>query len=237
MLEAPDQTDPSEPATGREFLIATDLLLLLLDDDSGRAALGVRDKIDPALAGAVLAELALAGAADIVDADGVFRSAHVTVVNAETVTDPVLQDALAVIAEKDRSPKSLISKLKKGLRQRLLDRLADAGILEPTKDSFLIVFERTRWPAVDSTHEAEVRVSLEAVLLDGETPDARTGVLVALLDVIGQAHKVITRDGVSPKTVKKRAAEIAEGSWATDAVKKAIQAATSAGGLAGAGIT
>ena len=65
----------------------------------------------------------------------------------------------------------------------------------------------------------------------------RLGVLVALLDVIGQAHKVITRDGVSPKTVKKRSAEIAEGSWATDAVKKAIQAATSAGGLAGAGVT
>ena len=70
-----------------------------------------------------------------------------------------------------------------------------------------------------------------------ETPDPRTGVLVALLNEIGQAHKVITSDDVSPKTVKKRGADIADGSWATDAVKKAIQAAQVPGALAGTGIT
>lgn len=75
------------------------------------------------------------------------------------------------------------------------------------------------------------------MLLDGETPDPRTGVLVALLDELGQAHKVITRDGPAPKTVTQRAAKIAEGNWATDAVTKALQAAKVPGALAGAGIT
>ena len=121
--------------------------------------------------------------------------------------------------------------------QPLFERLENAGILEPTQDSFLIVFNRTRWPAVDSAHEAEVRSTLDAVLLDGQTPDARTGVLIALPSELGHAHKIITRDGVSAKTVKRCAADIAEGSWATDAVKKAIQAAQVPGALAGAGIT
>ena len=42
------------------------------------------------------------------------------------------------------------------------------------------------WPAT-TLREAEVRSTLEAVLLDGETPDPRTGVLVALLNELGQA--------------------------------------------------
>ena len=179
----------------------------------------------------------LAGVADVTDSDRTFRSTHVTVDNAKTVIDPVLQNAVAIIAEKDYSAKSLISKLEKGLRTTLLERLADEGILESTQDSFLIVFERTRWPAVDSAHEADVRSTLDAVLIDGETPDTRTGVLVALLNELGQAHKIIARDGVSPKTVKQRSAEIAERSWAPDAVKKAIQAAQVPGALAGAGAT
>lgn len=80
------------------------------------------------------------------------------------------------------------------------------------------MFQRTRSPAVDSAHEAEVRSALEAVLLDGETPDPRPGVLVVLVSELGQAQKVITSDGVPPKTVKKRAADIAERNWVTDAV-------------------
>jgi hypothetical protein len=129
----------------------------------------------------------------------------VTVENADTVTDPVLQNAVVIITDKDRSAKSLIPKLEKDLRKTLPERLENDGILEPTRDSFLVVFKRTRWPAADSAHEAEVRSSLEAVLLDGEAPDPRSGVLVALLNELGQAHRVIARDGVSPKTVKTRA--------------------------------
>lgn len=106
-----------------------------------------------------------------------------------------------------------------------------------TEDSFLGVFRRTRWRAVDSTRDADVRSTLHALLLDGGMPDPSTGVLVALLDELGQAHKVITRDHGAPKTVRQRAAETAEGNWATDAVSKALQAAKVPGALAGAGVT
>lgn len=121
MAEEPRDDDRAVPVGGGDFLIATDLSLLLLDDDEGRVALGIRGggEVDLALAGAVLAELSLAGVADITDSDRAFRSARVTVENAGAVTDPVLQNAVAIIAEEDRSAKQLTSKLKKGLRQTL----------------------------------------------------------------------------------------------------------------------
>lgn len=106
MSEDLEGTTASEPAAGSAFLSASDLLMLLLDDDEGRASVGVRDTIDPALAGAVPAELSLAGLADTTESDRTFRSTHVTVENAESVTDPVLLHALAVSPSRAIRPRA-----------------------------------------------------------------------------------------------------------------------------------
>ena len=57
-------------------LIAEDLLLLLLDDDTGKASAGVSSYLDYALAGALLAELALTGAVFVGGAGGVLPVDH-----------------------------------------------------------------------------------------------------------------------------------------------------------------
>ena len=88
---------------------------------------------------------------------------------------------------------------------------------------------RTRWPAVDSTHEAGVRRELGDVLLRGVTarPSA-TAALVAVLSALDLAHKVVDREGAPARDVKKRAKEIAEGDWAAKAVRDAVAAAQAA---------
>ena len=229
-------SDGGRGGSGGVTLIAEDLLLLLLDDEEGRAELRVRPAMDYALAGALLAELSLAGVIDLADPKGRFKAGEVTVADANAVTDPILRDAVATISEKGRSAQSIIFKLTKGLRDRLLERLSAAGMVERHKDRFLLVFERTRWPAVDASHEAEVREAIEAALFDGATPDGRTGVLIALLNEGKQTHRLFRRDGVGDDRVKARAAEIAEGGWASEAVKKALAAAAVPGALAGAGV-
>ena len=222
----------------RVTLLAEDLLLLLLDDEKG--SLAASDKVGVALGGAILAELALAGAVTIEEKTLIWRA---TKVHATGVMphDAILVDAVARVAVKDRSAQDLVSRLGKGLKDQLAQRLVDRGILERRRDRVLGLFPRTRWPAVDSRREQEVRSALTACLVQGQEPDDRTAALVALLSAIGHAHKVVDTQGLSSGEVRRRAKQVADGDWAAKAVKDAVQAAATAlatvaaAGAAGAG--
>jgi hypothetical protein len=203
------------------YLVAEDLLLLLLDDESGKVA--GSETAHLALGGAVLAELALRGAVAVDEQTSRFRSPKVRVTG-PAPDDRILADALDVVAEKDRPAQSLVERLGKGLVQDLGDRLADRGVLERRRSRLLGMLPRTRWPAVDSSHESEVRRALTSVLVQGTTPDPSTGALVAVLAAIDRAHKVVDHDGMSRREVKARAKEVAEGAWAASAVRDAVQA-------------
>jgi hypothetical protein len=204
------------------YLIAEDLLLLLLDDESGKV--NGSDTADLALGGAVLAELALLGAVTIDEPTSRFRSPRVRVrVTGAAPPDRVLADALDVVAEKERSAQDLVGRLGEGLVQTLGDRLADRGVVERRQSRLLGMLPRTRWPAADSTHEAQVRAALTSVLVQGTTPDGRSGALIAALAAVGRAHKVVDHRGMSRRDVKQRAREVSEGAWAASAVRNAVQ--------------
>lgn len=207
-------------------LIAEDLLLLLLDDDKGTANVSV--DLNPVLGGAVLIQLALAGAVDIGEKQSIWASARVHPVPGVALDDQVLVDAAAVVAEKERSAQDLVGRLGKGLRDRLADRLTAVGMLERREAKILGVFPSTRWPAADRTHQEAVRRDLVSVLVSGNEPDPRTGAIVALLHAIGRAHKSVPHEGLSSREVRARAKEIADGQWAAQAVKRAIDATTAA---------
>jgi Golgi phosphoprotein 3 GPP34 len=207
------------------MLIAEDLLLLLLDDESGKV--GGSDSAEVALGGAVLAELAIHGAVTVGERTSRFRSPKV-LVTGPPPEDRVLADALEVVGEKERTAQDLVTRLGKGLVHTLGDRLADRGIVERRESRVLGMLPRTRWPAVDSSHEAEVRRSLSSVLVQGTTPDARSGALVAVLAAIDRAHKTVDHEGMSRREVKARATEVSEGAWAATGVRNAIRATNAA---------
>lgn len=211
---------------GMSLLIAEDLLLLLLDDDTGKLTNAMF--LDVGLGGAVLVELALAGSVEVEAAPGRWSRAKVRATTRLPPADPVLREALAVVAEKERASQDLVSRLGRKRREPLLDRLAAAGIVRLEQDKVLGLFPRRRWPAVDSDHEAVVRHSLRDALLHGAQPDERTAALIALLAALDVVHKVVDRRGVPAKEVKRRAREIAEGDWAAGAVKDAVSAAHAA---------
>ncbi len=206
-------------------LIAEDLLLLLLDDESGKP---LTQQLQIALGGAVLVELAVGGMVEVVESDSLWRSAKVHPVEGARPGDPVLQSAWETVREKERSAQSLVEKLGKGLSDTLCSRLVERGILERRDDRLLGLFPRTRWPARDTSHEDALCRALTVVLVDGSDPDPRTGALVALLHAVDRAHKSVPHPGVGDRDVKKRAKEVAEGQWAAKAVKDAIVAATAA---------
>jgi hypothetical protein len=135
---------------------------------------------------------------------------------------------MARVAEKPRSAQDLVNRLGKGLKDRLLERLADRGLVHRREGKVLGLFPHTTWPATDARHEQEVRARLHDALVVGLTPDERTSALVALLVAIDHAHKVVDRGDVPARDVKRRAKAIAEGAWAADAVKDAVAAAQAA---------
>ncbi|KHL18304.1 Golgi phosphoprotein 3 GPP34 [Mumia flava] len=215
------------------MLIAEDLLLLAYDDESGKAQSDAYH-LDYRLAGALLIELALDGRVDVVREDGPVvaesggtrvKAGRVVVVDAAPTGSAVLDDALVRVAEKPRKPKDLISPLGKGLRDRLLADLAERGVLRREELRVRGIFPTTRWPAEDSSHEVRVREECVAVLLDGAEPSPRTAALISVAGEGSVAH-LVPRD--QRKAAKARAEEIAESSWAGDAVKKAVDEITAA---------
>jgi hypothetical protein len=209
-----------------DSLIAEDLLLLLLDDDSGK--LSGTTYLDTGIGGAVLVELALSGFVDVVKGSGIWARAKVVPTVSDPPSDPFLLEALDVVRAKERTAQDLVNRLGKKRRDVLIERLRERGILEETEERVLGLIPRRRWPMVDGAHEDDVRRRLGDALIRGASPDDRTAALIAVLAALDLAHKVIDREGLPAREVKKRAKEVAEGDWAAKAVRDSIAAAQAA---------
>ena len=141
---------------GGMTLIAEDVLLLLLDDTKGTVS--AWGNTDAVLGGAVLAELAVLGLATVDEKNSIWRAAKVHATGgAPADLDPVLAEALATIAEKDRKASTLVTKLGKGLKDRLAAGLAQRRILERRDGKQLGLVPRTTWPAADTSRADQLR--------------------------------------------------------------------------------
>lgn len=212
------------------MLIAEDLLLLLTDDTSGRLAVPA-SQADAALGGANLVELALLGKVDLSGAADMGRPGRITVRDPAPAGDAVLDAALEILtAHQGSKPAAVIRPLGKNLRQALYERLAASGMTRPEHSRLLGVVPIDRWPAIDSSHEDQVRQHLTSAVTGQTAPDPRTGALIALLHALKCEHKIINPQlcGLSKGQLRARAGELAKGNWASDAVRKAIEEMTAA---------
>ncbi|MFB4269334.1 GPP34 family phosphoprotein [Nonomuraea sp. GTA35] len=201
--------------------IAEELLLLAYSDDKGKPLIDTM-YLDPAVAGALLAELAVR---DRVELTGRKLMGRKLVVKDPTpLGDEELDAVLALMAGRtsDRSPSWWVQKLQSHkLRNRLLSRLAARGVLTERRGRALGLFPVTRWPEAFPGVEADVRERASAVLA-GAGPDDRTAALIALVHAAGLSRKAF------PGADRKRLKHIAEGAWAAAAVAQAIAAINSA---------
>lgn len=183
-------------------MLATDLLLLALDDERGtvlpQAALG----LDYGLAGAVVMELALRGRLRV---DG-----DVATTTGAATDDTLLDDALRTIAA--APGKTLahwvehLSRDLDGLRQRLLDRLVAQGTLAMREQRVLLVFHQKVYPERDARVEHDIRAKVDAALLHGATPDAQTACLIHLAAACRVTDAIYPRD--QRRAVKARIATL-----------------------------
>ena len=205
-------------------LIAEDLLLLLLDDQSGKPNTG---HLDLALGGAVLVDLALEGLVEVASHGSLLGSAKLRRAPGAMAGDRILAGALAAVAE-NKPAQKLVAKVGKGLLDPLAERQRRRGVLDRREEKVLGLVTRTRWPSRDPSRKEAIRRGLVVILVQGGRADARSAALIGLLLAVHRLHRTVSHPDASARSVKKRAKEVAEESWASPTIKDAVAVATAA---------
>lgn len=203
-------------------LIAEDLFLLLVDDVTGKPIVD-STKFPRVLAGAVVLELAVEGCVRTTEKDESFKAGRL-VVTGPAPSDPLLARAHALIGARNGrlKPQRVIEKLQRNLNKEVGSRLAQQGLVLERHDKVLGLFPTVSWPAREVTRKNWARQGVGSAIVDGTTPAPEISVLISLVSAIDAIPKVLPA-GVDKKAAKKRAKEIAEGDWASSAVRKAVE--------------
>ena len=123
-----------------------------------------------------------------------------------------------------KKPKNVVAALGRHLRTPLYQRLAAAGTLRPQDAKFLGVLPSRRWPTEDAREEAAVRADIAHALRTGTADDPELATLVSVLRALDVLDKVVDLGdlGLTKRQARDRAQSIAEGDWAGEAVRQAI---------------
>ena len=172
--------------------IAEEILLLALDDDTGKmnAQLPIHS-LSHAASGAILMDLALNNRIDT-DLEQLF------VVDSKPLGEPVLDFALARIARESETQPAhhwvrVLADKYDILQPQLLDRLVAREIVTRREGRVLWVFGTRRYPTVDDRPLREVKRRIMDVLLSDVIPDPQDIAIICLVDACelwkGLLHK------------------------------------------------
>ncbi|MFM6131195.1 MAG: GOLPH3/VPS74 family protein [Sphaerospermopsis kisseleviana] len=195
-----------------------EIVLLALDDKTGAPLPLPVTALSYGLAGAVLADLAVAGKVDTDDK-------KLTVLDASPTGDLLLDPWLALIAA-EKVPHavahwlSVLADRQQEIEQPALDRLISRGILQRQDKKILWVIGLRRYPTVDGHERTEVRTRLGQLILGDDIPDPRDAILISLLSGCRLTDKIFT--GPEFSTREKRLETLAK----MDLVGREVAAAT-----------
>lgn len=204
--------------------LAEELLLLALEDERGVVHASASESLEYGLAGAVLLSLTVRGKVDM-EGDRMFVS------DPSPTGDEVLDEALAEIGRsRPRKPEHWVWRLgRRGLKDRLIGRLVNTGVLRREEHKILWFIPADRYPSGGTGTEREIRQKLRAAVFGRETPGARVAALLSLIKACDLVDEVF-EDGESQE-VWRRLDEISEGELigrvVSDTVAQ-VQAATQA---------
>ena len=201
------------------------ILLLALRDERGTTE-GKAGMWRLAFGGAILAELALEERIAIDPG----KKALVRVTDRSSLGDPVLDDALARIADAKRPAGAArwVSRLANlNLRRESARGLCRRGILHETRDRILFLFTRTCFPTVDPAPERSLIAAIRAAVAseDGAV-DGRIAALVGVAHAAGTLRVVFDRKTL--KARRQRIERLAADHVAAAATRAAVQAVQTA---------
>ena len=215
----------SDPATG-ELGLHEDLLLLAIDDESGRVTRGCASTCSLAIAGGVLAELMLAKGFSVDEG----KKRLVDVTDPRPPGDPLLDEVLERMHTSSRRRRlqswvTMVARTK-NLRDRIATGLCRRGILEAVEHNTRILFfniHRKTYPTRDPLPEyATVARLREAIYSDAPKCDERTAILLSLASAAGLLSIRFPKKDL--KARKQHIKTLAEGEAVGKAVRDVIAA-------------
>ena len=189
-------------------------LLLLAHDIRGKCRI-VPTAMDCGVAGALLAELDLAG--HITVDDSVLRAT-----GRPPTGDPILDELLAGIAASSRTPVEWVIRLRgSDLTERLLARMVDRGEVEVDHHRNYGLFAETWYPVRDIVALWEAHQSVVAAATTRAPLDRRTLSLGALAEAAGLGKVLFATSGDWRALCERMRAASAE-DWPAAAVRQAV---------------
>ena len=167
-----------------------EIILLLLRDEEGRFIQVPTWSIDYAIAGAVLMDLAMENRIDT-DLHNLILIDDTPI--GDAILDPVLSEIAGGGNHDTRHWVEYVSKSGSSIREQVLARLVEKGILENQDDRILWVFRSRRYPSIDGTVEREVKLRILNVLFSDEIPDPRDQMIICLADACGIFPRLLSR--------------------------------------------
>jgi Golgi phosphoprotein 3 (GPP34) len=194
--------------------LAEDLYLLASNASTGRLLIDTAH-LDPGLGGALLLELALRRHVGLV-------GSHVVVTTGPPTGDQLLDTALTIIVgePKGHGPDHWVRHLGRGAHRAVQDNLVDAGVLRREDDRLLRVIPIHRTNESDGRLHRQLQEQLEDAVVLGHRPSQETAALASLALAIGLDRQLFPRS--DQHEVRRRMAEIADGSWVAPAVAGAV---------------
>ena len=187
--------------------LAEELILLALDDETGRLVRGgaAVAALDRAVAAALLMQLALSHR---IDTD----STHVFVISPEPIGTALADEVLDEIARSTEAAPSSHWVQRLSLRgdqhrARLIAQLVERGILKEVDQRLMWVLRQRAYPQADGRAEQEVKGRIIELLRNDEIPTAHDALLIGLVDAAGLFHEVI--DHATLSTCRPRISRIA----------------------------
>ncbi|MEM7224914.1 MAG: GPP34 family phosphoprotein [Pseudomonadota bacterium] len=208
------------PETAKPTLtFAEEVMLLVLDDETGRIAPIGSYALNLTLAGAVLMDLAQRAR---IDAD----EDKIAVIDRSPTGEEILDPTLAQLAESPEPHDARywveeISGAGEEIKEKALEHLVRRGILQVVDQKILWVFETRRYPMVDCKEEQEVRERILEVVLGEMTPGPRDVVLICLADACSIFESILSPDQL--ERVAGRIAEIRHLNLIGEAVASAVE--------------
>ena len=172
--------------------LADEIVVLMLDDETGAIKPSCVGFANLAIAGGILMELALLGR---IDTD--LKSLYV--IDPKPVGDELLDGALKEIAAElpQQDTKSWIRHFafhKGDLTKDGLERLVRAGILRSEERRFLWMALRRAYLQNTGREVREAKARLLAVIFEDDIPSPRDTLLLSLADASGVLHAILSDD-------------------------------------------
>ncbi|NIP31718.1 MAG: hypothetical protein GTO02_19730 [Candidatus Dadabacteria bacterium] len=183
-----------------------EILLLMLDDDSGKVEHADPLAIKYALGGSILMELAVKSKIEV-------DSENLKVIeNTPTGIDILDKYLTAIDQEKDHKNTSYwinyLSLCSDDIQKHALNSLIEKGILKEVEEKILWVFDTRRYPLIDEKEEKEVKKRIVDLLYSDEIPTPRDVVLISLADTCNILPSILSQEEV--EHASDRIAEIKE---------------------------